>query len=619
MHVTGTHTVTRPGEPFSPRFRTGYPAAFAIAVLLASLVAGVACTSPQTEPRDPGDRRTTARAGAGDREPVTAGAQSEHAESDRTAHAQSERSHRERATRERAARQRTAARQAEARRHAETSLHDPSFARVSVVNGEPYPDMYFQHYGVNPTIDTSEEPASTFATDVDTASYALARAYLQRGDLPSEAAVRVEEFVNAFDYGYPAPESETFGLQVEAFPSPHRQGYHVLHIGIQGREVANLARDPVDLVLVVDVSGSMNQGNRLALLQRSVETLVAGLDGRDTVGIITFNQRSHEVLAPTAVDAHGKRRILDAVTSLRAGGSTSVAAGVSHGYRMASERGRESAQRRVILFSDGVANTGVTAADAVFDDVARAHGKGIPLTAIGVGLGNYNDMLLERLAQRGGGSYHYIDELSEARRVFQTGLVGLLQPIARDVKVQVAFDPSAVARYRLLGFENRRLEAEDFEDDNKDGGGVGAGHSVTALYEVRFHGAQTHTGGAASFAALRVRYHPAEGGAPRLIERDVPFSVVRDRLEQASAPARLSLVAAAFAEKLRGSYWVRRLSYRDVLAVLDDLPGALRARADVRELRALIVKAETMDRRPDRFADISADDDMNFDRVPVLR
>jgi Ca-activated chloride channel homolog len=506
----------------------------------------------------------------------------------------------------------------EAERHAHHAVAhtDPAFDRLAVVNGEAYADMYFRHYGVNPTIDTDEEPISTFAVDVDTASYAVTRAYLDRGHLPPEAAVRVEEFVNTFDYGYEAPGEETFALQVEAFPSPNRAGYHVLHIGLKGREVAKEARGPVDLALAIDVSGSMRMGDRMALLKRSVSTLVSALDERDTVGIVAFNHQARRVLEPTVVSEDGKRRILAAIDGLRPGGSTSVQAGVDTGYAMLAAAAREGAGARLILFSDGVANTGVTSADGIFARVEAQAKAGVPLTAIGVGMGNYNDVLLERLAARGGGSYHYIDGLREAERVFSVGAVGLLETIARDVKIQVAFDPASVVRYRLLGFENRRLETEDFEDDSVDGGAVGAGHAVTALYEVRFRDAESRP---ESFAEVRVRYKAPETDASRLIARQIPTAVIRASVSEASSPARLSLVAAAFAEKLRGSYWVRNLAYDDVLALFDGLSPALRDREDVRELRALLETARRLDGRPDRFADEVPVADMDFDRVPVLR
>ncbi len=492
------------------------------------------------------------------------------------------------------------------------------FGDLRVVNDQPFPDMYFKHFGVNPTIDTAEEPTSTFSVDVDTASYNVARAYLERQALPPEEAIRVEEFVNSFDYHYPPPaEEEVFRLQAEAFPSPNRSGYHVLHLGLKGFEVAAEDRQPAHLVFVIDVSGSMNQENRLGLVKESLRLLVDQLGQGDTIGIVVYGSRGRVILEPTGLAEH--RRILQAIDSLRPEGSTNAQEGILLGYRMAARRfGSEDFDpahvNRIVLCSDGVANNGFsTSADGIFDTVRDEAARGITISTVGFGMGNYNDVLMERLAQIGDGNYHYVDHLSAARKIFVQDLTATLQVIAKDVKIQVEFDPTVVSRYRLLGYENRRLKRQDFADDRKDAGEIGAGHAVTALYEIKL------TPRSADLGTVRVRYKAPAGGASTLIEKALPRAVVGRSLDSASPPARLSLVAACFAEKLRDSYWARNLSYGEILALHDRLHHQLGEQAEVRELRSLIVQAERLDERGDKYAASGPIGEMDFDHVPILR
>ncbi|HYH97030.1 vWA domain-containing protein, partial [Hyalangium sp.] len=357
------------------------------------------------------------------------------------------------------------------------------FSGLAVVNGKPFGDMYFKHYGVNPTIDTEEETVSTFSVDVDSASYTLARSYLARGHLPEEEGIRVEEFINAFKYDYPNPGDAPFGVQVEAFPSPNRRGYHVLHVGIKGREVSASERQPANLVFTIDVSGSMAMENRLGLVKRSLALLVEQLDSRDTLAIVVYGDSARTVLEPTR--ATNRSRIFSAIESLKPEGSTNVQAGLEMAYAIAASQVREGTVSRVILCSDGVANNGITGADDIFESIKEYARRGVRLTTVGFGMGNYNDVLMERLAQVGDGQYAYVDQLPQARRLFVEQLTGTLQLIARDVKVQLEFDKAVVSRYRLIGFENRLLNKEDFANDKVDAGDIGAAHTVTALYEVK--------------------------------------------------------------------------------------------------------------------------------------
>ncbi|QRK14154.1 von Willebrand factor type A domain-containing protein [Archangium violaceum] len=487
----------------------------------------------------------------------------------------------------------------------------PPPERTAPLPQQPFADMYFKSYGVNPTIDTEEERFSTFSVDVDTASYSMARAYLERGALPDEQSVRVEEFVNSFDYGYASDPESPFSVHVEGFPSPSRKGYHVVHIGLKAREVSRAARKPAHLVFVIDVSGSMNIENRLALVKRALRLLVDELDERDRISIAVYGSTAHLVLGPTS--AADKHKLMNAIDRLQSEGSTNAQAGLELGYAMASENLLEGGINRVILCSDGVANNGITDADGIWERVRKQAARGITLTTVGFGMGNYNDVLMERLAQVGEGNYAYVDQLEEARRIFVQNLTGTLQVVARDVKLQLELDRQAVIRYRLVGYENRMLAKEQFADDRVDAGEVGAGHSVTAIYEVKLREPIP------SFATLRIRYKAPEGGDSRLMEKQLPSSILRTAYGSAAPPTRLSYVAAAFAEKLRGSYWVRTLSWAQLVSLWEEVGEPLRDRPDVRELGALLRKAQALDHRTDRFEQLEPVVTMDFDRVPVIK
>ncbi|WNG17885.1 von Willebrand factor type A domain-containing protein [Cystobacter fuscus] len=487
----------------------------------------------------------------------------------------------------------------------------PPPERTAAPADKPFFDMYFKGYGVNPTIDTEEERFSTFSVDVDSASYSLARGYLQRRALPDEQAVRVEEFVNSFDYGYTNDSSEPFSVHVEGFPSPSRKGYHVVHLGLKAHEVSRQERKPAHLVFVIDVSGSMDIENRLGLVKQALRLLVNELDERDRVSIAVYGTTAHQVLGPTS--ATETQKLLGAIDSLDSEGSTNAQAGIELGYSLAARHFIKGGINRVILCSDGVANNGITDADGIWARVRTQASRGVTLTTVGFGMGNYNDVLMERLAQVGEGNYAYVDELHEAHRIFVRNLTGTLQVVAKDVKLQVEFDRQAVARYRLVGYENRMLTKEQFADDRVDAGEVGAGHAVTAIYEVKL---REPTG---AFGTLRIRYKAPEGGSSRLVEKKLPASVLRPAYGATASPTRLSYVAAAFAEKLRGSYWVRPLSYARLHALWEEIGEPLRDRPDVKELGELIHQAQALDHRTDRFEQLSPVSTMDFDRVPVVK
>ncbi|MHA7628542.1 YfbK domain-containing protein [Corallococcus sp. M7] len=488
----------------------------------------------------------------------------------------------------------------------------PAPERTVAPKNQRFFDMYFKGYGVNPTVDTEEERFSTFSVDTDTASYTLTRAYLERGALPDEQAVRVEEFVNTFDYGYANAPDAPFSVNVEGFPSPARKGYQVVHIGVKARDVSRAERKPGHLVFVIDVSGSMAMESRLGLVKRSLRLLVDALDERDWVSIVVYGTTAHQVLAPT--NATQKATILSAIDSVQSEGSTNAQAGMELGYALAASHLVKGGINRVILCSDGVANNGITEADGIWALVKEKAAAGITLSTVGFGMGNYNDVLMERLAQVGEGNYSYVDKLEEARRIFVQNLTGTLQVVAKDVKLQVEFDRKTVSRYRLIGYENRLLTQQQFNDDRVDAGEVGAGHAVTALYEVKLRDpAQTN------FGTLRIRYKAPEGGSSKLIEKAMPVTLLRPAYEKAASPTRLSYVAAAFAEKLRGSYWARPLTYDALVSLWEELGTPLKARADVVELGELIRLAKKLDRREDRFESFAPVRTMDADRVPTIK
>jgi Ca-activated chloride channel family protein len=295
-------------------------------------------------------------------------------------------------------------------------------------------------------------------------------------------------------------------------------------------------------------------------------------------------------------------------------GSTNVQAGIELGYATAMKAFIPGGINRVVLCSDGVANNGITQADGIFAKVKGKASEGITLTTVGFGMGNYNDVLMERLADMGDGHYAYVDKLEEAKRVFVEQLTGTLQVVAKDVKLQLEFNPEMVERYRLLGFENRVLDAKDFANDKVDAGELGAGHAVTAIYEVKLK-SDSKKG---TLATFRARFKEPEGYKSALVEKQLPMEIIRSSMGQASGPARLSLVAAGFAEKLRGSYWARNLSYAELEQEFDELPAAVKQQQRPAELRVLIEQAKRLDHRPDRFESQQPVASMDFDRVPVL-
>ena len=476
---------------------------------------------------------------------------------------------------------------------------EPVYGGESLPNDEPYDSTFFEHEGVNPFIDTEDDHLSTFAMDVDTASYSIARRYVNEGHLPPKDAVRVEEFVNYFDLAYPGPRERdgAFAVHLEGAPSPFGgENYHLVQVGIQGRRIHVEDRKDAVLIFVIDVSGSMSRENRLELVKRSLLYLVDQLFPTDKVGIVAYGSRAYTLLRPTY--ASDKTRILDAIDTLNAGGSTYAEAGLREGYRMAHRAFESGAINRVILCSDGVANVGRTGPGAILETIRDYTEQGITLSTVGVGLGNYNDVLLEELADKGNGNYAYVDTIDEARRVFVDNLTGTLQVIAVDSKIQVDFNPEVVARYRLLGYENRDVADQDFRNDAVDAGEVGAGHSVTALYEVKFHKDVRLDRDIDRALVVRIRYQDPDIGYVHEVARGFWTDEFYGDWRHASPSFLLTAAVAEYAEILRDSYWAREGSLDDVLYLAQIAGGELGEDevigADVSEFIGLVERADRL-------------------------
>ena len=446
---------------------------------------------------------------------------------------------------------------------------------------QPYDTTFFQNYGVNPFIDARADHLSTFAMDVDTASYSVARRFVLDGNRPDPDSVRVEEFVNYFDQDYPQPRRGAFAIHVDGAHSPFTQDTWIARVGIQGRDIPDHRRKDATLVFVIDTSGSMSRENRLELVKRALRLLVRELRPTDQIGIVTYGNRGHAILNPT--EAKHDDYILEVIDGLYPGGSTNAEEGLRLGYEMADRWLDPERITRIILLSDGVANVGQTGPEAILNQVRKYVNEGVTLSTVGVGMGNYNDVLMEQLANDGDGNYFYIDNLTEAWKSFVDNLTSTLQVIARDAKIQVSFNPDVVHSYRLIGYENRDVADRDFRNDSVDAGEVGAGHSVTALYELRLH--ERADG---PIAKVHVRYE--DPGSQRIFEVDRNFNIndLHEYFESASPRFQLAATVAQYAEVLRESYWAQHTTFNDVRYHADRVGGILRNDPEVTEFARLV-------------------------------
>ncbi|MBN1260525.1 MAG: von Willebrand factor type A domain-containing protein, partial [Anaerolineae bacterium] len=464
----------------------------------------------------------------------------------------------------------------------------PSTGGTDEPNDQPYGDVFFEDYGVNPRIDTEDDPLSTFAVDVDTGSYTVMRRFIRDGYLPPDESVRVEEYVNFFAQGYAAPSEAAFAIHLEGAPSPYAENYHLVRVGLQGYEIPPEARDDVVLTFVIDVSGSMDMENRLGLVQDTLALLVEGLRPTDQVGLVVYGSKARVLLEHTPVGEADT--LMHAIRQLRSEGSTNAEEGLRVAYRLAWEAFDPEAINRVILCSDGVANVGRTGHNSIWEQIADYAEEGIYLTTVGFGMGNFNDVLMEQLADNGDGFYAYVDDIKEAERVFVHDLTSTLQVIARDAKVQVAFYPDVVSRYRLIGYENREVADEDFRNDAVDAGEIGVGHSVTALYEVKLR-AEAPPNAAA--LTVYLRWEDPDDGEVREINHTLARSEFAARFQEASPRFQLAVVVAEYAEILRNSYWAHDAGLtlediaRDAARIAEYLPDD----ADVQEFARLAGQA----------------------------
>lgn len=425
--------------------------------------------------------------------------------------------------------------------------------------------------------DAAVDRLSTFAADVDTASYTLARRALREGGLPAPASVRVEEFVNYFRYGYAAPAQGPFGVEVALAPSPLSANRTFARVGVTTKARSIVERKPANLVFLVDVSGSMRGPDRLDLARQSLRILTAGLGDGDQVAIVTYAGDTRVVLEPTTLEH--KDRILEAIDGLRPGGGTAMGSGVELAYAQAARMLRAGTTTRVVILSDGDANIGRASHDEILATIAGKVREGITMSTIGFGMGNYRDELMEQLADRGNGNNYYVDGLAQARRVFQEQLGSTLEVAAKDVKLQVEFDPAKVARYRLVGYENRDVADADFRQDAVDGGELGAGHQVTAIYELELQP------GASAAGALTVRIrHKQPDGAVATESTFGSERAAAARFDDADADFRFAVAIAAFADVLRGGEDAAGWSLRQVRAVAAAATGDDADRAEAVEL-----------------------------------
>lgn len=453
---------------------------------------------------------------------------------------------------------------------------------------------------VNPWVMTGDDRLSTFALDVDTASYGIARRYIRDGFLPPRHTVRMEEFVNYFDYNYPAGQggSEAFTVHAEAGASPFGEDTVLLKIGVRGKVVGRDQAKPAHLVFVVDTSGSMERDDRLPLVRQSLAMVLDQLSDNDRVTVVGYGTEAR--LLVEAASGGDKQSVLDAVETLQTGGSTNLLGGVALGYEVAQRHYITGGVNRVILCSDGVANVGPSEADELLDQAQSLRKQGVTFTSVGFGAGNYDDRVLEQLANKGDGGYLFVGSFDQAKRVFVDDLAATRPTIAFDAKIQVDFDPARVRRYRLIGYENRDIADTDFRNDTVDAGEVGSGQSATALYEVELLGPMITTGDEPDLGTVFIRYRDADTGRVREIESRLSNDRIARRSATSDARFYLAASAARFAEVLRGSEHVAESDMGRNLAQLQSVLETVAAQfpmdRSVQELLEMVRRAQGLPR-----------------------
>ena len=466
----------------------------------------------------------------------------------------------------------------------------------------------YGHYEPNPVHAVAEQPVSTFSIDVDTGSYANIRRFLtQTGRLPPADAVRIEEIINYFDYGYAKPtDGKPFAVHTETVDSPFRSGAKLIRIGIQAKEVSQAALPPANLVFLVDVSGSMYSRDKLPMVKYTLCTLAHQTRAQDRITLVTYADGNKVVLPPTP--GNQRQKILAALDSLKAGGSTAGENAIQQAYQAAQRAYIRNGINRILLATDGDFNVGITDFNTLRSMVAEKRKSGISLTTLGFGSGNYNERLMEQLADAGDGNYSYIDSPEEAQKVLHRQLSSTLATVAQDVKIQVEFNPATVKEYRLIGYENRMLAREDFNNDQVDAGDIGAGHNVTALYEIipigqtgwlpesRYQAASAANDKAASeYAFINLRYKLP--GQSNSILINSPVLAISKPLAQSSNATRQAVAAAAFGELLRGGKYSGNFGWTQTLELARNAQSPDRHGLR-RQFVQLIEKAQQLSSKP---------------------
>ena len=442
----------------------------------------------------------------------------------------------------------------------------------------------------NPIHQVSQQPVSTFSIDVDTASYSNVRRLLNQGALPQHDAVRVEELINYFSYDYASQDfdaKQSFSIYSEVGPSPFNNDKQLVHIGIQGKDILKAERPASNLVFLIDVSGSMNRANKIGLLKNALKMLTKQLNDQDKVAIVVYAGAAGTVLEPTSGD--NNQAIVDALSKLSAGGSTNGGAGIEAAYALARASFIKGGINRVILATDGDFNVGTTNQQVLKQLIEKQRKSGIALSVLGFGSGNYNDALMQELAQNGDGNAYYIDTLNEARKVLVEELSSTLMIIAKDVKIQIEFNPELVSEYRLIGYETRALKRQDFNNDKVDAGDIGAGHTVTALYEISLVGSKNQaldplrysstkaknsidkkTG---ELAYLRLRYKKPGEDKSQLIEQAIKLSDLKTIIESTSDNFKFSAAVAGFGQLLTGGENLTIMDIDQVISLAQQSKG----------------------------------------------
>ena len=435
----------------------------------------------------------------------------------------------------------------------------------------------YAEYSDNPIHQVTEKPVSTFSVDVDTGSYANMRRFVQEGQMPPTDAVRVEEMINYFDYAYATPDDpdQPFSVTTEVAPSPWNAKTKLLHIGIKAYDIERGERPPANLVFLVDVSGSMQSRDKLPLLQSSLRLLVNQMGAEDRISLVTYAGNTQVVLEATS--GSEKAKIRDAINALSAGGSTNGGAGIKLAYAEAQKGFIEGGINRILLATDGDLNVGMTEVSSLEKLVEDKREAGVSLSVLGFGTGNYNDHLLEQVADHGNGNYAYIDTLSEAKKVLVDEISSTLFTVAKDVKLQVEFNPAIVSEYRLVGYENRALKREDFNNDKVDAGEIGAGHTVTAIYEValvgeggasvdplRYSDPAVLTASQKEMAFVKIRYKEPDASRSQLLQYPILKADIKQDIDQTEDRFRFSAAVAAFGQHLRGGKYTGEISLKEI-------------------------------------------------------